>query len=392
MVSIVSSLIHRKSREQVSLGDSPSILAIQVAGIGDLLLSTPALDALKERYPKSRIDLVSSPRAVELLKGHKSLDNLYSFDVLRFRNPVSLLRPSNFREANRQIRSLRNNHYDILLSLNNVASVRGAITLGLVLKRIRGAVWAGRNTDGRAPYFDISVKERLATAGPEPLIKLELVKQLGASAAPRRLSFPDVSKEGRELQEQSGRGKWAAVIPGKQDLRRAWPLSRFIEVASNLKDMGYNIAVVGGPGERSLGTSIQESLGESVKNFCGVLSLRQTAILLSQMKLVVTNDTGPMHIAAAVNTPMVAIFDPIHVRRFRPWMPEGYYRVVVPEWDGRIRGNVVETIYNLLQTIPVQTVMGEIDCVLNNAADREKDTQKDKTSIDEFYIPDNILG
>jgi len=106
-------------------------LVVQIAGIGDLILATPALDALRERFPKCTLDVVTSPPAVSILQGHKSVDSVCSFDINRFRNFPTSLTLRNLIQLVQEIKPFRAKNYNALISLNKIASKRGSLTLGL---------------------------------------------------------------------------------------------------------------------------------------------------------------------------------------------------------------------------------------------------------------------
>ena len=130
-----------------------------------------------------------------------------------------------------------------------------------------------------------------------------------------------------------------AFGPGAGAMKRQWPLANFVQLGAWFqKEYGARIVVVGGPGEERLAQSLQQQLGDTVINFVGHMTLRQTGVLLQRCNLYVGNDSGPMHLAAAASIPVIEISchpldaSPSHPnspKRFRPWgIP---YRVLQPE-------------------------------------------------------------
>jgi heptosyltransferase-2 len=294
---------------------------VQVAGIGDLVLTTPALDSLRERFPDARIGLLTSPRSARLLEAHSAVDQVHSFDILRFRNPLALLRPSARALLRAQLRPVRAARYDALLSMNNVASGRGGFSLGLTLRALQIPLWVGRNTNGRAPYFDLALQEDERDPVPEAVTKLRVAGLLGASAAPRPASLP-VKREDREMAaELLGEGDWAAVLPGANVPAKRWPLVRFGEIARRLVERrGFRLAVLGGQEDARAAEVVELSGGEeNALRLDGRLDLGQAAAVLERCRIAVTNDTGPMHMAAALGTPLVAVFASANLARYRPW-------------------------------------------------------------------------
>ncbi len=313
-------------------GESPRLLVVQIAGIGDLVLATPALDALRERYPGARLDVVASPRAADLLAGHPSVNTVHSFDILRYRNPASLISPAAAGSLKHELRPLREARYDALLSMNRVATARGGWTLGLLFRALHVPLWVGRNTEGRAPYFDLEVRERDADGVPEALVRLRVAALLGADASPRSANLAVGAEERARAEELlPGAAAWAAVLPGANVADKRWPADRFAEVARHLAGRGLRVLVFAGPGEEECARHVAAAAGEAGLDLTGRITLREAAALLQRMRVVVTNDTGPMHIAAAVGAPVVALFGPTDVRRFRPWAAVERVRLVLPD-------------------------------------------------------------
>jgi len=306
------------------------ILVVQIAGIGDLVLATPALQALKKKFPDAELDVLTSPRADVLLENFGSVRQIFTFDIERLRNPANLLSPDNMRVLRDQLNPLKAEKYDIVVSMNNVATKRGGITLGFLLKYLGIPVWVGRNTNDRAPYFDLSILEDEREVISEAETKLKVVGLLKAIPESRDLHL-NLSDSEREdtLKLMRGKLNLIAFMPGANVDIKMWPIERFIEVGEWLIKKGYNIVVLGGPGDVEVSDKLEDALGkDSVRRLDGKLSLRQTAAALSHVKLALTNDTGPMHIAAAVNIPIVALFCSLNAGRYHPWMDEAKYRLL----------------------------------------------------------------
>ena len=356
-------MLHRPDAERALPRDrAPKLLVLQIAGIGDLVLATPALDALRERFPDARIDLLTSPRAVDLLAHHPAVNHVYPFDIGRFRNPVRLLNPAVLGSFRAQIRPLKSNRYDALLSLNNISTKRGAWTLGVLMKMIGAPLWVGRNTDGRAPFFDLSLAEASSDPVPEALTKQRVVSQLGASSSERPLTLPldDQSYHKAKVVLGSIEPPYAAILPGANVDVKQWPAERFAEVARSLRDRGYTIITLGGPDDRDAAEVIDKALSGKLLRLEGTLSLPEVAAVLAKCQVVITNDTGPMHMAAAVGTPMVALFCSVNLARYRPWMDESRFRALTGDPNG-YDPRSVEGMRASILNISVERVMGALD-------------------------------
>lgn len=359
-------------------GDSPRILLLQIAGIGDLLLATPALDALRERYPNARIDLLASDRSAPLLAGHPSLHEVYALKVSAIRQPLS---PSAWRQFAGVIGPLQKNGYDALVSLHNVATARGAWTMALLMSALKAPLWVGRNSDGRFPLFDLQLEESLHDPVPEPLTKLRVVQLLGADPAPRPLSLPLTAETRARAKELlSGAERWAALMPGCEDSFRRWPLERFAGVAAELKTRGFTVAALGGSDDKTLCDAVADA-SDGI-SFAGQLSLLESAAVLQRCHAAVSNNTGTMHLAAAVSTPLVALFAPGHVARYRPWMDHSRV-VVLGEEEGAVPGDMpASAMRQALQRINVQQVLEAVERLLAQPGGEGSDEGKLGGSLD----------
>jgi len=357
-----ASLIRKRDLQRpLPSGNELRILAVQIAGIGDLILATPALDALHERYPEAKIDIVTSPRSADLLQGHPSIDDIYAFDVSRFRNPIALLLPGALADLRIQLKPLRDVRYDLLVSLHNISSFRGAFTLGLLMRSLEIPFWVGRNTDGRMPLFDRELRESLKDPVPEPMTKLRLVGLLDAKPDPRPLSIAIGQNERAKARDLLGqKHKWAAIMPGCDDPNRRWPTERFSDVARQLADKGFRIVLLGGPGEETVGAEVAAAAKERTLNLVGKLGLKTMAAVLQLCSVAITNNTGPMHIAAAAGVPIVALFAPVHVERYRPWAAKETVRVLFTE-NSSLTGGGPDAIRMALQDINVEQVIAAVD-------------------------------
>ncbi|MBZ0265834.1 glycosyltransferase family 9 protein, partial [bacterium] len=298
---IPTKIIHNSAHnKKLPDRDDLRFLLVQIAGIGDLVLATPAIDALYEKYPTARIDLLTSPAATTILKHHPALHSIYGFNIQEFKHPKNLKSGKIRCELKTIIKELRKNHYDAVLSLNNVSSVRGGVTLGFLLKSLEIPIWAGRNTDGRASYFDYEVEDFLLSNRHEVMTKLAVAAQFELKPAIRPLNLPvpeELKHKTAEYLPPSE--KWIVIHAGSNRAARCLPLVKFIQVAAELSAQGYAIATVGGPDEIDANQKILDACPGNSVNLAGKLNLLETAAAFSHATLAICNNSGPMHIAAA---------------------------------------------------------------------------------------------
>ena len=141
-----------------------------------------------------------------------------------------------------------------------------------------------------------------------------------------------------EILASADDGLLVALGPGAGSPNRMWPIGRFVEVGRRLTDQGARLVVMGGPGEEALGDELRRRVGGQLLDLTGRTTLRQSAAVLRRCSLFCGNDTGPMHLAAAVGIPVVEVSchshrgDDLHANspvRFGPWRVP--HRILRPE-------------------------------------------------------------
>lgn len=292
------------------------ILIINLGGIGDILLSTPALSALKNKFPKAQISMLVVPRVYELVKDSCYIDNSFLFhkrnSLISFlRNLITLF-------------ILRKMHFDLAINMRTIVSQRSASKIKFLLDSINPKVKAGRDTDGRAKFLDIKIPETLIGQKYEMDYDIEMARVLGAEAMDRSIDFEIDEKSVKEVDrilEEEGAAKDSILIgihPGGWSSRR-WPEENFSKAADGIAEkISCTIVITGAKNEAGLaGKLIKISRAKAI-NLTGKLSIKELEALIKRCRLYISNDTGPMHIAAGLKTPLVAIFGAGDLVRYDP--------------------------------------------------------------------------
>ena len=313
------------------------ILAVKLADLGDLLSVTPALQALREAHPAARIDLLVPPSSAGLLEGSPFLDRIVTYDKYQFDNLRGLISPLAVLSALGLLVRLRLERYDALALFHHFATRWGSIKFRALALAAGSPVRAGLD-NGRGGFLTLHALDRGFGARHEVEYWLAVAGLLGAdSGAGWRPSVP-ISEEHRAeaarlLQPICNRhdmhsAPLLACHPGagRYSPARIWPTDRFAEVARSLVDSrGADIVVVGGPDEVELAADLEKQVERpgKVHVFAGRTSIHVTAALIERCDLFVGNDSGPMHLAAAVGTPVVAVFGPSNWDAWGPYVPAG---------------------------------------------------------------------
>lgn len=291
------------------LPDSPRrILIIKPSAIGDVVHTLPILNLLRRRWPDAAVDWVVTPVCAGLLDGHPQLDDVLIFDRKRLGRWWRSL--AAWRALRTFTGELRSRRYDLALDL------QGLFRSGWLAWKTRSPVRVGfANAREGAPLF---YTHRLQTGTPEQHAierYLKLAAFIGCPTEPVEYVFPTDDADRQTVAALLGSpDPYAVLVPGTNWPTKRWPIEHFDRLAARLADdHGLRIVVAGSPAERELGNRITGGL-----NLCGKTNLRQLVALLGGASLVVCNDSGPMHIAAALDKPMIALFGPTNPIRTGP--------------------------------------------------------------------------
>lgn len=324
--------IPKHAPASVALGPGPRILVIKLATLGDLLLATPTLRALRLRYPAARIDLLTTPAAAPLLAASPLLDHLYTLDKYAFDTPRALLRqPWRLLPTLLRLAELRRTTYDAVLLPHHLTLRFGRLKYRLLLKALAPRLTAGLD-NGWGGFLDLRVPDNGFGARHEAEYCQEVAQAIDASLPPgeRGIRLADLGWSDVCALPASHPHEATPLIAlhagsGGYSLARRWPLDRYAALGRRLHDMyGARLLLVGGPEERPLVQSLLDLLGRPhwAVAATDTHTPHQLALRLSQCALFVGNDSFPTHLAAAVGIPTVAIFGPSNADAWGPYTPD----------------------------------------------------------------------
>ena len=283
--------------------------------LGDAVMTTPALAAVREGFPAARIVLLARPLVAELFRHHPDVDEVMVYE-----------RPGRHEGALGRLRlgvELRRRRFDGALLLQNAFDAALIAFLGRIPER------AGYPTDGRRILLTVPVPlTRAILERHEVEYYLCLLDGLGIPRpVPATLKLAVTGEERETMATRLAslgieRGApIVAINPGATyGSAKRWYPDRFAAVADALSaEWGARIVVVGSTAETPLAGEIEAAMRNPPVNLAGKTTVRELMALLSLSSFLVTNDSGPMHIGAALGVPLVAIFGPTDWRRTSPW-------------------------------------------------------------------------
>lgn len=303
----------------------PRILIVKLSAIGDVVHTLPALNAIRRHFPQAHITWLVEEAAADLVIGHPALDEVL---VSRRKTWIRGLRGKQWRhQLNAMaafIKALRSRRYDLLFDFQ--FSLKGAVLI--TLARARRKIGFGRGLEHQEHSY-LALNERIPAISMEihALARgLKMLEAVGIPCDATEYRLPIDAEHRRHaarlLHEGglSGTSSFAAINPMAKWESKLWDRQGFAEVADGLQKH-YKIPVVftGGPEDRPYIDEIRSRMGTDAPNLAGRTDLLTLAALLQQATVMVTTDTGPMHIAAAVGTPTVALFGPTAPWRTGPY-------------------------------------------------------------------------
>lgn len=289
------------------------ILLLRLERIGDLLMAAPATADVRAAAPDAEIDLVVGSWNASVARHLRGVTRVIVADAAWLaRGTAGATMPSLVRMAG----SWRRRRYD--LAINFEPDIRSNLLIALA-----GAQWtAGYASAGGGPLLDEALDYRPGDHTVDNARRL-VATVFGRSAVADHgplLTIPDEHRDRAAAWLQGRSGPIVAVhVPGGR-LVKQWDPNRFASVAASLaQSRGATIALTGTADDRTLIDPVRAALpADRVVDLTGVSDLLTVGAVLRQCDLVITGDTGPMHIAAAVGTPIVAVFGPSDPRRYAP--------------------------------------------------------------------------
>jgi len=335
------------------------IAILRALYLGDLLCATPAFRALRERFPAAELTLIGLPWAAEFVARSPHLDRFRTFPGypgLEDEPPV----PG---EADAFFAALRDNPYDLAIQLHG----DGSASNGFI-----AALGARRSLGYRRDAIDQRLNESLPYRDAEHETRrwLRLVAALGARTDDLRPVFPVTAAEaasaaallaGHPALGTRRHGPLVGLHVGAKDLVRRWPPERFAALGAHLWTRhGAALVLTGGAAERPLAEAVRHELQAPVLDLVGRTDLGQFAATIAGLDLLVTNDTGASHLAAASGTPSVVLFGPT---RPEQWAPLDQRRHRALDARAFVAGNPNDGAFALRQ-LPVASVLAACEKLL----------------------------
>ncbi len=303
--------------------ETKNILVVRTDRIGDVVLTLPVVDVLRKSFPVSNISFLARSYTEEILVGQEGIDEILIYDHDGKPKPFFSM-----------LSELRRAQFDLAV----VCFPRFRIALLLRLAGVRDRVGTGYRW--YSFLFNKKVYEHRKTAEKHELeYNLSLLKRLGidvSAGGKLKITIPEhatrVADGERKRLELSTDDSVAILHPGSGGSARDWSPANFSSLAIELTKSGHRVIVTGAQGEEKLVADVIAGANGNVKSSVGRLGLKELAAFIKSADLFVSNSTGPLHIAAAVGTPVIGFYPPIRACSPERWGPVTQKKVVfVPD-------------------------------------------------------------
>ncbi|HUI40652.1 MAG TPA: lipopolysaccharide heptosyltransferase I [Terriglobia bacterium] len=300
----------------------PRILVVRLSSIGDIVHALPAVAALGQSFPEAEITWAIESRFAALLDGNPFVQRVVSLDTLGWRRrPTSA---GTLREARGGLSELRHPRADVAVDFQGLVKSAALARLSGATRRVGfGGRWLRERLAG------VLYTERVEAADRRHVIEenLALVERLGTRRVPRaEWQFPLPRSEAAELRVEErlaalGTPKFVVINPGAGWTSKRWPPERYAELVRELaQDEDLSVVLTGSGDEEAMIRGIL-ARAQSPRAAYFPSTLIDYIALVRRANLVVGGDTGPVHLAGAVGTPIVALYGPTDPARNGPFAP-----------------------------------------------------------------------
>lgn len=266
-----------------------SILIIQTAFLGDVILATPVVEELSRIFPESDIDFLLKKGNEALLQSNPRIRHLY----------VQNKQEGKLKNIFKHIRQFRNNKYDLVINLHRFGSS------GLITALSKGGKKYGFKKNPWSFAFTKSFEHEIGNGTHEVERNLSLISEFGAETICRPKLYP--SEHDKEIVKQYVGSNFVCVAPASVWFTKQMPSHKWVELINQITD--NVVYLIGGPSDNELCEEIKGNCSnKQVINLAGQLTIMESIALIEQAERAFVNDSGPLHMASSVNTPTTAFF------------------------------------------------------------------------------------
>lgn len=305
-----------------------NILIIKLSAIGDVIHALPVASALKQHNPDVKITWIVEKRAFDLLTNNPYIDEIIIFDKKKFKSLTGLLK-----HGPELARDLHSRGFDLVIDLQGLFKSAAISLLSGVKERLvycnarELSHWVSERVNGA--YSEGHVVDRY----------LDVVRHLGIKITKPHFEVGITDQEAEKAKAIAAKAgldvtkPYAILAPGTNWPNKCWPTTHLAVLADKLFDDNIIPVIIGGPKDDRLYNEIAAKTQIPPIDLTGKTDLKQLAYLIKQSRAFIGGDTGPMHLAVAVDTPVIALFGPTTPNRNGPYGEN--HRLLITPWECR---------------------------------------------------------
>lgn len=340
----------------VGAGAPQRVLIIKPSALGDVATTLPLLCDLKEMFPKSRIDWLIDPALADLVRGHDAVNELIYFDRRKIAGWFTHgTARSNLRAM---MRTLNDNRYDMVLD------AQGLLRSAFLARASRAPVRIGFADAREGARFLYTHHSRVSRPSALAVVRMRsLAAVIGSPSGRAEFRMPIQSAALEKVAGLlPGSQSAAAVIPGARWDAKRWSEHGYSQIVRHLADSGMKVVVLGAPGEQALCQQVVDQAGVAAVNLAGRTTLAELIAAISLCRIVIGNDSGPLHVAAALGRPLVGLYGPTNPESVGPYGQMDH--VLRFEQAGEYRDSGMQDRRATLLSLSVETVWEKIQKIM----------------------------
>ncbi|URQ60711.1 putative lipopolysaccharide heptosyltransferase III [Pantoea alhagi] len=298
-----------------------NILVIKLRHHGDMLLTTPVINALHQRYPNAAIDVLLYQETRPMLQAHPAIRKLHLIDRKWKKQGI-------WHQAKQELKlvnAIRDSHYDVVINLADqwrsalIARLSDApVRIGFAFNKRDNRFWhyCHNHLVSTQSFSQLhTVEQNLLALSP---------LDVPTDSAPVSMYYADDDWQAaqKQLHEQGVNGPYIVIQPTSRWTFKCWDDEKVAALINQLNQPGLQIVLTAAPDQKEMAMIahiLSLCQNPQVTTIAGQLSLTQLAALIDHARLFIGVDSAPMHMAAALQTPCVALFGPTKLQQWRPW-------------------------------------------------------------------------
>lgn len=298
-----------------------------MSSLGDVIHTLPFSAELRKLYPKARISWLVHPQFSGFLPDPPTIDSIIYFDKVAF-NKMGILQKIKFLRKFRQ--ELHAEKFDLVIDMQ-----------GLFKSAIVAALTGCPNRIGYCEMREGSGLVSRAICGShseDHVIEryLDVARYLGADIKEIEFPLPDLTKEEQNVRKKLAEKRfdsheYVVFVPGARWETKEWPPKHYAELADRITEDGTYVVLAGGPDEKGKAALIEAAAEtDKIIDLTGQTSLKELAAVIKGCKVFISGDTGPLHFAAALKKPLIAMYGPTKADRTGPYGSDKATVIITP--------------------------------------------------------------